>query len=819
MATLDEWFVEQAQPTEAVVYRATLHAARVSSVKSMKTNKLTFMVGQAKFSTLGAFEKLSPAEFDLKGPCEGTFRSSNVSRPGCSPERIIRDSDYEYGAKPPEPSLESRNMTLEDLRYNDNPENYGHIPLALLDWMLKDPLYTVQFPGLASCRPGGPEIKAPNICFTTVGAEALAPVPALTVGTENVVYGAGCFRPGACSIISTSNNQGRTPVTASAQVTADPLQVGDSSMNTLNEMSTTSQNGAAFNVPITTRLPIRTTAGKPSEPSRESSGDKAATSMEQIQISKGIPQEATPAADPQEIDVGSITATPSPDSPNVIGSRTPAPGSSTIGFDDSTYFNPIVTRPISKGSPLLLGQATLSSESILSSSTDPPLAQEGNASPAAQVSSNPKPSPVSGAPVGTLLDEQTAASLNGLATAESQPQSADVSSSSGTSSLNDDTTDPGDRANGNWQANIASFIMNGFGYPVGSSFSAGASPEAGTQPSPSAINSSIVTLNSAEPIEPTSLLNHDAVNEALSLQSSSLIEAGSVARPIIIAGSTIPVGASVTISGTTYALPSSGTSILVNGSPSPLPPSSDPAQLEPSTPDDAALALIEAAGYSVVPAAPGTIISGTTYSRPATGTEVFINGSPSLIPLNIPDIPGSGTRMQNTSPPSSFSLSQTAEIQSALVIASRTLQPGQAITVSGNIISLPSTGTDAIIVDGQVQTFTPVKPSGSSGVNDAVFTVANKSIGADFIKASTATSADNRVGTRINGEGRAEAVTATESDGEGVQTGSSTSGGSPSIVAFEGSGTESLGVRNRRNASSLNAWISVLSVLLAWPYH
>ncbi|KAL8864964.1 MAG: hypothetical protein Q9174_007144, partial [Haloplaca sp. 1 TL-2023] len=184
----------------------------------------------------------------------------------------------------------------------------------------------------------------------------------------------------------------------------------------------------------------------------------------------------------------------------------------------------------------------------------------------------------------------------------------------------------------------------------------------------------------------------------------------------------------------------------------------------------------------------------------ATGTKVFINGSPSPIPLNIPDIAGSGTRMQNTSPPSSFSLSQTAEIQSALVIASRTLQPGQAITVSGDIISLPTTGTNAVIVDGQAQTLTPAKPSESNGVSDIVFTTGNRSITANLIEVSTATSADNAVETSIDGEGRAEAVTAIESGGEEVQTGSSASGGAPSIAAFEGSGSESLGVRNAGQA-------------------
>ena len=33
--------------------------------------------------------------------------------------------------------------------------DYGYIPQELIDWMVKDPNYAAQYPGLESCLPGG----------------------------------------------------------------------------------------------------------------------------------------------------------------------------------------------------------------------------------------------------------------------------------------------------------------------------------------------------------------------------------------------------------------------------------------------------------------------------------------------------------------------------------------------------------------------------------------------------------------------------------------------------------------------------------------
>ncbi|KAL9632971.1 MAG: hypothetical protein Q9204_003586 [Flavoplaca sp. TL-2023a] len=732
---------------------------------------------------------------------------------GPSPIQKIGESDNQY-KNPPFDS------------FNDVAEDYGHVPQALLDWMVKDPLYVAQFPGLASCGLGGPQIKVMNLMgFCEWVAPVFGePVSVLTVGTENVVDAAGCFHPGACPTILVPSNRAGSPATTSAHVTADPAQLGRSGSESLDEITPTSQSGIASSAPTTSILPSQVVSepiAVTSEPPRTSLAD--AKSIDQIATPEDTPPQQTPASDPQGVGVGSITSIANLDDQNFIGSQMPAPGSSTIGIDDSTYSNPIVTTPpISNNSPSRLGQATLLSGDVPSSPTSPPLDQEWKAPPVDQVSSNSQTSfgGMSGPPVETLLNAQTPALLNDWATAEVQPQSVDASSESGTPLSNDKPATPADGANENWQVNVASLIMKAFGSAPGSAVFDGASPEAGTKPSPTERfpPSVLGTLDSAVPMKPTSLEN-DAVINSLSLQSSFLVKAESIGSPVIIAGNTIQPGSSVTISGTTYPLPSSSTGILVNGSPSPLPPPFDPAKSRPSASADVALASVTAA---IIPGAPGITISGTTYSRPARGTKIFINGSPSPIPSNTLEqflSLSSQAQIQQPSPPKGSplpsNLPDTVQSQAALVIASQTLQAGQAITVSGKIISLPPTGTGQILVDGQTQALVPIMPTASGIVSAIIFTNSEESFTASLVEATSTTLAKNETRTTTSDNVESESRTANESGVAEAETGSPASEGSPNGTASEGSRAESLAVRNARKASWVNAWVPVLSILLA----
>ncbi|KAL8836992.1 MAG: hypothetical protein Q9176_005993 [Flavoplaca citrina] len=798
-----------------------LDRGRPPTVASTYTNPTPYKSATISFPTpfvylprAGALERPANIVIRPQGPC-GT--SLNDSQLGCSPDQVIVDSSNNQNAAIP------YNATFEYVA-----ENYGHVPQALLDWMLKDPLYVAQFPDIASCGPGGPQIKLILECAATAPVRQ-EPVPALTVGTENVVDVAGCFRPGACPTISTPNNQAGTPAIESAQVTADPLQLGDSGTKTLEQTFPISQNGVASSAPTTSIIPSQAVSeptGETSEPPRTSLADDVAISVNQIATPEDTPQQQTPVVDPQGVGVGSITSIPNLDDQNVIGSLSPAPGSSTIGIDDSTYSSVVVTGPlISNGSPSLLGQATLLSGAIPNLPTSPPLSQEWKAPPLDQVSSNSQASfgGMSGPPVETLSDEQTPALPNDWATAEVQPQSVNASLGSGTPLLNEKPATPGDEANENWQADVASLIMKAFGSAPGSAVSNGASPEAGTQPSPTKIlpSSESGILDSAVPIEQTSLDN-DAVINSLSLQSSFLTNAESIGSPVIIAGNTIQPGSSVTISGTTYALPSSSTGILVNGSPSPLPPPFDPAKSRPSASDDVALASVPASSYSIIPGAPGIIISGTTYSRPATGTEIFINGSPSAIPSNIlgPSVSQSSPpQIQQPSPPKGSplpsNLPDTARSQSALIIASQTLQPAQAITISGNIISLPPTGINQIVVDGQTQSISLFVAAGSRMPSGIVFTDAKGSFTASLTEATSPDSTKKTAETTTSGEVVNESGTTNGSGVEGAETRDPASEGPPNGTASEGSRVESLAVRMANRNSRTEVYMFGFGILLA----
>jgi hypothetical protein len=50
-----------------------------------------------------------------------------------------------------------------------NSEEYGYIPQTLLDYLIQNPYYSAQYPGLASCLPGGPSIIFMGICNHGIG--------------------------------------------------------------------------------------------------------------------------------------------------------------------------------------------------------------------------------------------------------------------------------------------------------------------------------------------------------------------------------------------------------------------------------------------------------------------------------------------------------------------------------------------------------------------------------------------------------------------------------------------------------------------------
>ena len=109
--------------------------------------------------------------------------------------------------------------------------DYGYVPQTLIDWMAANPNYKAQYPGLASCHPGGPSIKPDRViaesgeCRSSSAAAALASaVPDLTTSSQVTVTSAGCFRPGACQVAAPA----ASPKQAAPAVTAAPENQGPS---------------------------------------------------------------------------------------------------------------------------------------------------------------------------------------------------------------------------------------------------------------------------------------------------------------------------------------------------------------------------------------------------------------------------------------------------------------------------------------------------------------------------------------------------------------------------------------------------------------
>ncbi|KAL9632657.1 MAG: hypothetical protein Q9204_003706 [Flavoplaca sp. TL-2023a] len=421
------WYLEHGRPTPV--------ASTYNNPAPYNSTKISFPTPFVHLPRAGASERDATIAVDAVAPCKESLRF-NFWRLECSQDQMPGYSDYLPANKP---SIAS---------FNDVAEDYGHVPQTLLDWMLKDPLNVAQFPDLAACLPGGPSIKVQyenaislalgatpytgmnvqesikvqdeNAVSPTLGGASYTgmnvqePVAALTISAENVVDVADCFNPGACPIIPVSNNRAGSPAIASAQVTANPLRLGDSGTKISDQTSPIYQNGVASNIPDIVILPtlaVLEPAGGISEPPRENSADDVAI--------KDTTKQEIPAADP-------------------------------------------------------------------SSPTSPPLNQEWKAPSVDQVSSNSQVpfGGMSGPPVETLVDEQTPALLNDWATAEVQPQPVDTSSGSGTPFSNDKPATPGDRANENWQANLASLIMDAFGSAIGSTILGRASSNAESPASP-----------------------------------------------------------------------------------------------------------------------------------------------------------------------------------------------------------------------------------------------------------------------------------------------------------------------------------------------
>ncbi|THX08923.1 hypothetical protein D6D18_01412 [Aureobasidium pullulans] len=155
-----------------------------------------------------------------------------------------------------------------------------------------------------------------------------------------------------------------------------------------------------------------------------------------------------------------------------------------------------------------------------------------------------------------------------------------------------------------------------------------------------------------------------------------------------IGGQTLSAGGpAIELSGTTYSLQPSGGNVLVNGQ------SASVSTIAPQEPPSAPVAFGEIKATPVASGGSGITISGTIYSLPPSATgEVVINGKAASLSAaaSAGGVLAFGSQQLSFTP-----------LKSGIVVASQTLYPGgPAITVDGQMLSLPTGGGSLVIMSG-----------------------------------------------------------------------------------------------------------------------
>lgn len=203
---------------------------------------------------------------------------------------------------------------------------------------------------------------------------------------------------------------------------------------------------------------------------------------------------------------------------------------------------------------------------------------------------------------------------------------------------------------------------------------------------------------------------------------------------VILGGQTlVPGGSAITISGTTYSLPSFGgsTQIVVNGVTSSISPGQilGGANTVLATIRDSTTAFIFGPGQTLTPGGILTI-SGTTFSMPvsAPGSVIVINGVTSTL-LSGGQITAAPALTINGKTYSATTRDGTTEF---VIGQGTTLRPGQAITMDGTTYGLDPKGT-ALVINGETSSIPrgPASASASASTTSAS-TTGGRGVG-DFV--------------------------------------------------------------------------------------
>ncbi|MCJ1227851.1 hypothetical protein MMC12_004510 [Toensbergia leucococca] len=199
----------------------------------------------------------------------------------------------------------------------------------------------------------------------------------------------------------------------------------------------------------------------------------------------------------------------------------------------------------------------------------------------------------------------------------------------------------------------------------------------------------------------------NGVTSTLQPSPSALTIGGTIITPnaagqYVVGSQTLTPGSAITVSDTTISLAASGSAIVVNGVTSTPQPAPSALTIAGTTVTPNAAGQYVVGSQTLTPGSAITV-SGTTISLAPSGSAVIINGvtsnlyaTPSLLAI--------------------AGLTLTPTSGSKYIVGSQTLSPGEAITVSGTVVSL-APGASDIVVGGSTQ----VLQSHSQGLGGLIY--------------------------------------------------------------------------------------------------
>jgi len=173
----------------------------------------------------------------------------------------------------------------------------------------------------------------------------------------------------------------------------------------------------------------------------------------------------------------------------------------------------------------------------------------------------------------------------------------------------------------------------------------------------------------------------------------------------VVAGQTLsPEGSAIEISGVTYSLPNSGANVVINGATSYANAASTPAPVLLGSLTAASFlgGGYIVASQILGPGGTAIEVSGTTYSLATSGSTVFVDGAPTAIKTAALNGPTSIANAVDTPSPVVFGgVTATPFVAGGYVLATQILSPGgAAVEVSGTTYSLATSG-NTVFIDGK----------------------------------------------------------------------------------------------------------------------